>query len=44
MNANYGVAFRIFARVTLLGRFRRHGGRAVGLEIEVAGDLPLLRR
>jgi PPOX class probable F420-dependent enzyme len=44
MTAKYGVAFRIFGLVTLLGRFRRHGGRAVGLEIELAGDLPLLRR
>ncbi|MEV0042973.1 hypothetical protein AB0H60_05610 [Nocardia rhamnosiphila] len=44
MTAEYDVAFRIFVLVTLLGRFRRHGGRAVGLEIEWAGDLPLFRR
>lgn len=33
-----------FALLTLAGRFRRHGGRPVCLEIELAGDLPLLRR
>lgn len=44
MTAKYGVAFRVFALVTLAGRFRRHGGRPVCLEIELAGDLPLLRR
>ncbi|MEV0108332.1 hypothetical protein AB0H42_18610 [Nocardia sp. NPDC050799] len=44
MTAEYGVASRIFVLVTLLGCFRRHGGRPVGPEIELAGDLPLLRR
>ncbi|WP_280434505.1 PPOX class F420-dependent oxidoreductase [Nocardia carnea] len=40
----YGNKFRIFVLVTLLGRLRRHGGRAVGLEIEIPGGLPRIRR
>lgn len=44
MTAKYGAEFRVFVLVTLFGRFRRNGGPAVGLEIEVPGDLPLLRR
>jgi PPOX class probable F420-dependent enzyme len=33
MTAKYGNQFRWFTIVTLLGRLRRHGGRAVALEI-----------
>lgn len=33
LTAKYGVKFRLFVVVTLLGRARRRGGRAVGLEI-----------
>lgn len=35
MTAKYGNKFRVFVIVTLLGRLRRHGGRAVGLEISL---------
>lgn len=44
LTAKYGNKFRVFALTTLLGRFRRHGGRAVGLEIDVPDGLPALRR
>ncbi|MEU4311984.1 PPOX class F420-dependent oxidoreductase [Nocardia sp. NPDC024068] len=44
MTAKYGTKFRIFVLTTLLGRFRPHGGRAVGLEIEIPEGLPRLRR
>ncbi|MGW0178867.1 PPOX class F420-dependent oxidoreductase [Nocardia sp. NPDC003345] len=44
MAAKYGLEFRIFVLTTLLGRFRPHGGRAVGLEIEIPDGLPRLRR
>jgi PPOX class probable F420-dependent enzyme len=33
MTAKYGNRFRWFTIVTLIGRPRKHGGRAVGLEI-----------
>ncbi|QOR70977.1 PPOX class F420-dependent oxidoreductase [Ruania alkalisoli] len=35
MTAKYGNRFRWFTIVTLLGRPRRRGGRAVGLEVTV---------
>ncbi len=35
LTAKYGNRFRLFQFVTLLGAFRKHGGRAVGLEITV---------
>jgi uncharacterized protein len=40
MAAKYGCKFRVFMFVTLLGRPRKHGGRAVGLEITLAEDGP----
>jgi PPOX class probable F420-dependent enzyme len=33
MTVKYGNRFRWFTIVTLIGRLRKHGGRAVGLEI-----------
>lgn len=33
LTAKYGNRFRLFTIVTLLGRLRKHGGRAVGFEI-----------
>ncbi|MGI5217736.1 PPOX class F420-dependent oxidoreductase [Nocardia sp. CA-290969] len=44
LTAKYGTQFRIFVLTTALGSFRRHGGRAVGLEIDVPDGLPTLRR
>ncbi|WP_354002612.1 PPOX class F420-dependent oxidoreductase [Ruania halotolerans] len=38
MTAKYGNRFRLFTIVTLLGRPRRRGGRAVGLEIAVHSE------
>ncbi|WP_112669035.1 PPOX class F420-dependent oxidoreductase [Micromonospora saelicesensis] len=35
MTAKYGNKFRWFTLVTLAGRLRKHGGRAVGLEISL---------
>jgi uncharacterized protein len=35
MTAKYGNRFRWFTIVTLIGRLRRYGGRAVGLEISL---------
>jgi hypothetical protein len=35
MTAKYGNKFRWFTIVTLIGRPRRNGGRAVGLEISL---------
>lgn len=36
--AKYGNRFRVFMIVTLAGRWRKRGGRAVGLEIALAPD------
>lgn len=36
MTAKYGNKFRMFVITTLLGSLRKHGGRAVGLEISFA--------
>lgn len=33
LTAKYGIRFRVFRLITLLGRTRRRGGRGVGLEI-----------
>jgi len=35
LRAKYGMQFRVFMLVTLLGRLRRRGGHAVGLEIDL---------
>src|SRR5699024_5451874 len=35
LRTKYGMQFRVFMLVTLLGRLRRRGGRAVGLEIDL---------
>lgn len=39
MTAKYGNKFRVFVVTTLLGRRRRRGGPAVGIEIVLDGDL-----
>ncbi|MBF6348403.1 PPOX class F420-dependent oxidoreductase [Nocardia flavorosea] len=44
LTAKYGTGFRVFVLTTLIGRFRPHGGQAVGLEIDVPDGLPKLRR
>ncbi|WP_459546835.1 PNPOx family protein [Nocardia sp. X0981] len=44
MTTKYGMKFRLFALTVLLGGFRPNGGRAVGLEIDIPGGLPVLRR
>ena len=38
LRAKYGMKFRLFVLVTLIGRPRRRGGCAVGLEITAEGD------
>lgn len=38
MTVKYGNRFRWFAVVTLIGRPRKHGGRAVGIEISLDRD------
>ncbi|MFI9487163.1 PPOX class F420-dependent oxidoreductase [Promicromonospora sp. NPDC052451] len=38
MTAKYGLRFRWFTLVLLLGSPRRHGGPAVGIEIEIVRD------
>lgn len=38
MTAKYGMQFRFFRLVSLLGAPRKHGGRAVGLEITLDED------
>lgn len=35
LTAKYGNKFRVFVITTLLGSLRKHGGRAVGLEISL---------
>ncbi len=35
MTAKYGNKFRVFVITTLLGSLRKHGGRAVGVEISL---------
>lgn len=44
LTAKYRTKFRIFVLTTALGRFRPHGGRAIGLEIDIPDGLPTLRR
>lgn len=39
MTAKYGNKFRVFVITTLLGRLRRRGGRAVGVEISLDGGV-----
>jgi hypothetical protein len=41
MTAKYGNRFRLFVTATLLGRPRRHGGHAVGLELTFENDAPV---
>lgn len=38
LRTKYGLKFRLFTLITLLGRPRRHGGRAFGLEITFVSD------
>ncbi|WP_203917026.1 PPOX class F420-dependent oxidoreductase [Rugosimonospora africana] len=37
MTVKYGNRFRVFVITTLFGSLRKHGGRAVGLEINLDG-------
>ncbi|MDN5763590.1 MAG: PPOX class F420-dependent oxidoreductase [Microlunatus sp.] len=40
LTTKYGNRFRLFRLLTVLGAFREHGGRAVGLEITLAASQP----
>jgi PPOX class probable F420-dependent enzyme len=40
LGAKYGLRFRWFTLILLLGRPRRYGGRAVGLEVLLTGPAP----
>lgn len=44
LTTKYGNKFRVFVLTTALGSFRRHGGRAVGLEIDIPEGLPAPRQ
>lgn len=38
LSAKYGMRFRYFTAVLFAGRYRRHGGRAVGVEITLDAE------